>query len=95
MAPPTLSDLATLAAEVAGTYAGEAAARIIVRHPRAARVTLELLERAGVPGTGWPLVALAALAAEDRSPLLARTLDVLELCGASRERVFVALRRFA
>lgn len=37
---------------------GHAIARVLIRHPRAARKVLLGLERVGVRGAGWALLAL-------------------------------------
>lgn len=61
--PPTtvhaLIDLLTLPArERAGELCGAALARLNARAPRVTRLALRALERAGVRGMGWALVAL-------------------------------------
>lgn len=55
MAPPTLSGLLiTVLTEHAGTCVG----RLAARSPRVAYAALRTLERAGVDGAGWALLAL-------------------------------------
>lgn len=47
---------------------GNAFGRVLVRHPRAARVLLRGMERVGIRGAGWALLMLDCIEHESSKP---------------------------